>query len=66
MTLCRRALGASLLGALLVLLEAPVALCLWPKPEAVTPGTRTLCLARHLRWEAAGFSSDILVAGFER
>ena len=39
---------------------------LWPKPEAVTKGSRTLCVSRHLAWVSLGYSSDILLAGFDR
>lgn len=54
------------LAALVMLSAFNGALALFPRPEAVTPGERTLCLSRHLVWKAVGYTSDILEAGFDR
>lgn len=52
---------------LLLMLLCGGAHALWPRVEAYTAGSRTLCLARELEWKSEqGFSSDILEAGFAR
>lgn len=64
-----RQAGPRLLACLLLGLAVctPTATALWPRPEAYTLGSRTLCLARDLEWLAVqGFSSDILEEGFDR
>lgn len=54
------------LSLLVVLAAVNGAVALFPRPEAVTPGEKTLCLSRHLVWKAVGYTSDILEAGFDR
>ena len=51
---------------LLLLAVLPGGQALWPRPEAVTPGSRLLCVSNKLKWRAVGFSSDILLQGFDR